>query len=485
MKTKLSEGWARISLRTKLTALSVAIIGVLLMVSSAGTLSVVKTYLQQNSDSILGSVAQTLKDEDPTQVGLRISARQLDLPRLPSDYFISFLDAQGNELIYIVSSAQTKASKPNLTRFTLPAVVNTQGLPFEVDARGIPVAGLASGKGWRMVAVPTTFYPGSLVVALPTGANNEILSQYRAIGTAFGFLLLIVSALSIWITITSALRPLKEVERTASAVSAGDISQRLPQRTGKTEVARINTALNSMLDSLELAFGQRGKALDQMRRFVSDASHELRTPLASVRGYAELYRMGALSKKKDLTDAMNRIESEAVRMTELVENLLVLARLDEKLELAKSPTDLVAITTEAAKGVTLNTGVKVTVSTLTGEPLKSFVANVDTSSIRQVIVNLLTNAARFSPKGKPVVTAFGVADGKSIIEVRDSGPGVPESLRDKIFERFYRADNSRNRETGGSGLGLAIAKAIVERHGGSIVANETPGGGATFRVELP
>ena len=485
MKTKLSEGWARISLRTKLTALSVAIIGVLLMVSSAGTLSVVKTYLQQNSDSILGSVAQTLKDEDPTQVGIRISARQLDLPRLPSDYFISFLDAQGNELIYIVSSAQTKASKPNLTRFTLPAVVNTQGLPFEVDARGIPVAGLASGKGWRMVAVPTTYYPGSLVVALPTGANNEILNQYRAIGTAFGFLLLIVSALSIWITITSALRPLKEVERTASAVSAGDISQRLPQRAGKTEVARINTALNSMLDSLELAFGQRGKALDQMRRFVSDASHELRTPLASVRGYAELYRMGALSKEKDLTDAMNRIEAEAVRMTELVENLLVLARLDEKLELAKSPTDLVAITNEAAKGVTLNTGVKVTVTTLAGEPLKSFVANVDTSSIRQVIVNLLTNAARFSPKGKPVVAAFGVADGKSVIEVRDSGPGVPENLRDKIFERFYRADNSRNRETGGSGLGLAIAKAIVERHGGSIVANETPGGGATFRVELP
>ena len=485
MKTKLSEGWARISLRTKLTALSVAIIGVLLMVSSAGTLSVVKTYLQQNSDSILGSVAQTLKDEDPTQVGIRISARQLDLPRLPSDYFISFLDAQGNELIYIVSSAQTKASKPNLTRFTLPAVVNTQGLPFEVDARGIPVAGLASGKGWRMVAVPTTYYPGSLVVALPTGANNEILNQYRAIGTAFGFLLLIVSALSIWITITSALRPLKEVERTASAVSAGDISQRLPQRAGKTEVARINTALNSMLDSLELAFGQRGKALDQMRRFVSDASHELRTPLASVRGYAELYRMGALSKKKDLTDAMNRIEAEAVRMTELVENLLVLARLDEKLELAKSPTDLVAITNEAAKGVTLNTGVKVTVTTLPGEPLKSFVANVDTSSIRQVIVNLLTTAARCSPKGKPVVAAFGVADGKSVIEVRDSGPGVPENLRDKIFERFYRADNSRNRETGGSGLGLAIAKAIVERHGGSIVANETPGGGATFRVELP
>jgi two-component system OmpR family sensor kinase len=240
-----------------------------------------------------------------------------------------------------------------------------------------------------------------------------------------------------------------------------------------------------MLDSLELAFGQRGKALDQMRRFISDASHELRTPLASVRGYAELYRMGALSKKKDLTDAMNRIESEAVRMTELVENLLVLARLDEKVEQSAESTDLVAMATEAAKDVSLSTGAKISITTLEGQPIKSLNAVVDPGSIRQVLINLLTNAARFSPKGKPVVAAFGTVGKTTVIEVRDAGPGVPEALRDKIFERFYRADNSRNRETGGSGLGLAIVKAIVERHGGSIVALETTGGGATFRVELP
>jgi two-component system OmpR family sensor kinase len=485
MKLKLAEGWARISLRSKLTALSVAIIGILLVVSSSGTLAVVKTYLQQNTDSLLTSTAHTLADEDPGQVALRISARQLDLPRLPSDYFISFLDANGTELIYIVSSAQTKATKPNLTRFTLDAVLHTKGYPFEVDSKGIPVAGLVNGAGWRMVAVPTTSYPGSLVVALPTDANNALLDQYRVIGASFGFLLLIVSALSIWLTITSALRPLKEVERTAAAVSAGDISQRLPQRPGKTEVARIHTALNSMLDSLELAFGQRGKALEQMRRFVSDASHELRTPLASVRGYAELYRMGALSKKQDLTDAMNRIESEAVRMTELVENLLVLARLDEKAEITKAPTDLVAMASEAGKDITLNTGVKVAVSDLEGKPIEALEAKVDAGSIRQVLINLLTNAARFSPKGKPVVAAFGKVGSTTVIEVRDQGIGIPENLRDKVFERFYRADNSRNRETGGSGLGLSIVKAIVERHGGTIVALETPGGGATIRVELP
>jgi two-component system OmpR family sensor kinase len=485
MNKKFADGWARISLRSKLTALSVAIIGILLMVSSTGTMSVLKTYLQQNTDTILSSTATSLRDEDPTQVALKITARQLELPRLPSDYFISFLDANGKELIYIVSSAQTKATKPNLTRFTLGAVLRTQGLPFEVDSKGIPVVGLANGNGWRMVAIATTNYPGSLVVALPTDANNALLDQYRAIGASFGFLLLIVSALSIWITITSALRPLKEVERTAAAVAAGDITLRLPERPGKTEVARIHSALNSMLDSIEYAFGQRGKALDQMRRFVSDASHELRTPLASVRGYAELYRMGALSKKQDLSDAMDRIEAEAVRMTELVENLLVLARLDEKVEISKSEVDVVAMANEAGKDIALNNGIKIRIIDLAGEPLKSLTLKADPSSIRQVLINLLANAARFTPKDKPVVAAFGKAGRKTIIEVRDQGPGIPENLRDKVFERFYRADNSRNRETGGSGLGLAIVKAIVERHGGTIVANETPGGGATFRVELP
>jgi len=163
----------------------------------------------------------------------------------------------------------------------------------------------------------------------------------------------------------------------------------------------------------------------------------------------------------------------------------VLARLDEKAEITKAPTDLVAMASEAGKDITLNTGVKVAVSDLEGKPIEALEAKVDAGSIRQVLINLLTNAARFSPKGKPVVAAFGKVGSTTVIEVRDQGIGIPENLRDKVFERFYRADNSRNRETGGSGLGLSIVKAIVERHGGTIVALETPGGGATIRVELP
>jgi two-component system OmpR family sensor kinase len=486
MKTKITEGWARISLRSKLTALSVALIGVLLMVSSAGTLSVVKTYLQQNSDSIIVDTARVLAAEDPVLVQAKLASRQLALPRLPSDFYISYLDSNGTELFHIISAANGNVRAPNLSLFTLDAVINTKGIPFEVDARGIPAVGLVDGRGWRMVAVPLSTYPGSLVVALPTEANNGILAQYRAIGAGFGFLLLIVSALSIWITITSALRPLKEVERTAAAVAGGDISQRLPNRPGKTEVARINSALNSMLDNIEEAFGQRGRALEQLRRFVSDASHELRTPLASVRGYAELYRMGALTKKKDLADAMARIESEATRMTDLVENLLALARIDEQSEISKSDVDLLPLVKEAGKDISINHGgIKIVAVDFGNQPISSFIAKVDAGSMRQVIINLLANAARFSPKSKPITVAFAQQGETSVIEVRDHGPGIPENLRDKVFERFYRADNSRNRETGGSGLGLAIVKAIVERHGGTIRVIETPGGGATFRIELP
>lgn len=486
MKTKITEGWARISLRSKLTALSVALIGVLLMVSSAGTLSVVKTYLQQNSDSIIVDTARVLAAEDPVLVQAKLASRQLALPRLPSDFYISYLDSNGTELFHIISAANGNVRAPNLSLFTLDAVINTKGIPFEVDARGIPAVGLVDGRGWRMVAVPLSTYPGSLVVALPTEANNGILAQYRAIGAGFGFLLLIVSALSIWITITSALRPLKEVERTAAAVAGGDISQRLPNRPGKTEVARINSALNSMLDNIEEAFGQRGRALEQLRRFVSDASHELRTPLASVRGYAELYRMGALTKKKDLADAMARIESEATRMTDLVENLLALARIDEQSEISKTDLDLVPLVKEAGKDISINHGgIKIVAVDFGNQPISSFIAKVDAGSMRQVIINLLTNAARFSPKSKPITVAFAQQGETSVIEVRDHGPGIPENLREKVFERFYRADNSRNRETGGSGLGLAIVKAIVERHGGTIRVIETPGGGATFRIELP
>jgi two-component system OmpR family sensor kinase len=488
MNRKLAESWARVSLRSKLTALSVAIIGILLVISSSGTVSLLATYLQRNTDAILLTSATALSDELPDQISTRVSTGQLVLPDLPSDYYIAYLNPDGSLQVSFFSGANRNRSFPNLSKFTIPEVLRINGMPFEIDKNGVPIQGVDDSRGWRIVAVPTTNFPGSLVIALPVGSNNALIAQYRNIGAGFGFLLLVLSALAIWFTITSALRPLKEVERTAELVAAGEIDRRLVERSPKTEVGRINKALNSMLESIQGALDSRSKALDQMRRFVSDASHELRTPLASVRGYAELYRMGALKGKKNLDDAMGRIEAEAVRMGGLVDSLLTLARLDESAQMNMAETNLVPIAIDAAKDASVaEFKRKISVTNFKGVALSDkdeVMAWVDAMAFRQVLTNLLANASRFSPKDGTVELLIGVQSHKTVIEVRDHGEGIPKQLREKVFERFFRADNSRNRETGGSGLGLSIVKTIIDRHRATIVAVETEGGGTTMRIEL-
>jgi two-component system OmpR family sensor kinase len=465
--------------------MSVALIGVLLVVSSVGTISLLRTYLQQNTDTLLTSTASTLAHENPVTLEARLATRQVVLPRLPSDYYIAFLDTDGTLLLGLVSSTNAKQDVPNLTNFTLPVVLETQGQPFEIKVAGR--SSEVSLGDWRMIALPLTALGGSVVVALPDSANAGLIQQYGAIGTGFGLLLLVVSAIAIWMTISSALRPLREVERTAEAVAAGDTSQRLIEHSPNTELGKLSTSLNTMLSSIDGAMSSRNKTLDQMRRFVADASHELRTPLVTLRGYAELYRMGALKDKADVADAMSRIESEAIRMSELVENLLALARMDETTPLAKTESNLTEVARVSISDAKVNAkSIDFRVTDLAGNDLSDDVYGlVDLSSFRQVLTNLLANATRFSPEGSSIEVAIGNTPTHTVLEVRDHGEGIPAPLREKVFERFYRADNSRNRETGGSGLGLSIVKTIVERHGGAIMALETDGGGATFRVELP
>ena len=487
MKEKLAALNDRISLRIKLTVMSVGLIGLLLVVSSFGTISLLRTYLQQNTDTLLTSTAASLADEDPLLLEARLATKQVTLPRLPSDYYIAYLDRSGSLLIGLVSSANAKNAVPNLNAFTLEAVLATEGRPFDIDVSS--KGGFRDLGNWRMVATPLTSVNGSLVIALPDMTNARLLAQYSAIGTGFGFFLLTLSGLAIWLTITSALRPLREVERTAAMVAAGDTSQRLVEADESTEIGRLNGSLNSMLDSIDSAMSSRNKALDQMKRFVADASHELRTPLVTLRGYAELYRIGALKKKADVDEAMTRIESESIRMTELVENLLALARMDETNPLAKVPANIVELAELSIRDASaIGSKNKTVLVTLDSKPLSegfALTAEVDSSGLRQVFTNLLVNASKFSNPEDQIEIALGSNDGRVIIEVRDHGDGVPKALREKIFERFYRADNSRNRETGGSGLGLSIVKTIVTRHGGDIKALETPGGGATFKVTLP
>ena len=491
MQSRIGKAWELVSLRSKLTGLSVALIGLLLLVSSFGTVTLLRAYLQQNTDNLISSAATLLSQENPSLIEPKILAKRLNLPRLPSDYMIAVLDPEGNTIYRIMASDSDEDDLPDLSLLNLAGTAATAGLPFDLDEHGgLGEVTIDEHDSWRVVAKPFRNYAATVVVALPNSANLELLRQYRAIGGGFGFLLLAISGLSIWLTIAQALRPLREVERTAKLVASGDLSQRLIERPGKTEIARLNRSLNSMLDSLEDSVSSRNKTVSQMRRFVADASHELRTPLVSVRGYAELYRKGALTKKSEVQEAMGRIEAEAIRMSSLVESLLTLARLDENQKLDAAPTDLAKLARDIiARDIQGKQKISLSLLTLGGAKVPadfSLSAEVNEGQIRQVLVNLIENAKRFSPDKGSIEIAIGQkTDDEITLEVVDHGEGIPKQLRDKVFERFYRADNSRNRDTGGTGLGLAIVKEIVSLHKGRIEVRETPGGGATFRIKLP
>jgi len=481
----LGRAWARISLRTRLTVISVGVITLLLGVSLLGTVSLLKTYLQQNTDSLLIQTASVLSAEDPTTIEDRLATKAITLPPLPSDYYIAFLDPNGRIYLGLVSSASQNTAVPNLEQFDVISVIATHGTPFTTE--------LSSTKNpnqepqqWRLVALPAPYQSGSVVVALPVNLNQAIVRQYQVIGFGFSGILLAISALALWLTISSALRPLREVSAAADAVRSGKIDRRLPEVSGKTEIALLNHSLNEMLGSIEGSIKARNATLDRMRQFVADASHELRTPLVTLRGYAELYRKGAFKSKAEVTDAMQRIESEAIRMSSLVESLLALARLDGDAKLQLVSEDLTEVSKSVVKNLSAaNPAARISVTDLDGKKLSSQLrATFDEPAMRQVLTNLLTNAINFAGE-KPIELAIGQGPEETIIEVRDHGEGIPKQIRSKIFERFYRSDNSRNRDTGGSGLGLAIVKGIVEGHNGAIVATETKGGGATFSIRIP
>jgi two-component system OmpR family sensor kinase len=478
--------WDRISLRTRLTALSVGIVALLLGVSLIGTVAVLKTYLQQNSDKQIAEVATLLASEDPISVKERIDSGKVAFPPLPGDYYIAFLDSFGRIWIGLVGSPIHQADVPNLSQFNLLAVEATLGKPFSADITQGDKENSGHPQEWRLIALPLESRSGSVVVGIPLESSHGIIVQYRSIAFGFSAALLALSGFALWLTISSALRPLREVSAAADAVRKGKFDRRLPVTQGKTEIAQLNHSLNEMLGSIEDSITSRNKTVSRMRQFVSDASHELRTPLVTLRGYAELYRKGAFKSKAQVDDAMSRIENEAIRMSTLVESLLALARLDEDVKLHLSRGDLRDLTANVVKNVSAGfNNAEIRLTDLSNKKLVEPVeANFDELAMIQVLTNLLSNACKFAGD-KPIEISLGNKDGVTILKVIDHGEGIPKQLRAKVFERFYRSDNSRNRDTGGSGLGLAIAKEIIDAHHGKIVAEETKYGGATFKITLP
>src|SRR6266540_3288312 len=294
-----------------------------------------------------------------------------------------------------------------------------------------------------------------------------------------GAVLAALAALGLWV-VRLGLRPLRAIEGTAEAYAAGDLSQRVEHADERTEVGRLGLALNAMLGQIEAAFKAREASEQKLRRFVADASHELRTPLAAVRAYAELFTRGAKQRPDDLARSMAGISRESERMSILVEDLLLLARLDEGRPLEQQPVQLHEVVSEAVE--TAHTVDPSRPISLDAEPL---VVLGDHDRLRQIVDNLLSNTRAHTPGDARVLVTVGREDGTAVIEVADEGPGMSEEELERVFERFYRADPTRARATGGVGLGLSIVAAVAEAHGGSVAARSEPGRGTTFRIVLP
>jgi two-component system OmpR family sensor kinase len=528
MQRRVAEWWNRISLRTKITGVTVLLLILGLTVAGVGTMTVLRNYLLAEEDSRIGGAMTALSQQEPL---CRESPS-------PNDFYIGIIDYNGN---LECDNRAPGQPRPKVSSLTLQEVSSLEG--------AVTVPSTTAGGQWRvitqLVMLPNDPDQYTAVVGLDLSATNSIVSRYAAIFLFFGLTVVILGGALTRLLVTSTFTPLRDTEATAARFAGGDFSQRMAGPTPNTEVGRLNRSLNAMLSRIDEAFADRARTIEQMRRFVGDASHELRTPLVSVRGYAELYRMGALTKPEDVAQAMERIEKEAIRMGLLVEDLLELARLDEAKPLqltevnlvpiaqdvaldamASAPdrvvtvveTDVVGVDTKPLEIIPVESAAPQRANLATGpiafagatlarlvarrsraqegevpvvkqSPPASMGAVVfaEENKIRQVLTNLMGNAMRFTPEGSPLEIGVGVDQrrGLALLSVIDHGEGIPEQIRGKIFQRFWRADTSRNRGTGGSGLGLAIVAAIIEAHQGTVEVLETPGGGATFRVALP
>ena len=340
------------------------------------------------------------------------------------------------------------------------------------------------GRDYRVLSVAARGAGGTNVVAIPLADVSQTLDRLLLVeGLVIAAVLLVLGLVARFV-VRVGLLPLERMGHTADAIAGGDLSHRVEPAEERTEVGRLGLALNAMLERLERAFAGQKASEERLRRFLADASHELRTPLQSIRGYAELFRIGAARKPGDVEKAMRRIEQESARMGVLVEDLLTLARLDETREGERRPLELTALARDAVDDARAIAPQRTIELRTDGAPA-GLSALGDPHAIAQVFANLLRNALVHTPDGTPIDVTLSRDGAVALLEVRDHGPGLPNGDPSALFERFWRAEGGRERGRAGAGLGLAIVAGVVERHGGRVEAANAPGGGAAFTVELP
>ncbi|WP_018720454.1 sensor histidine kinase [Salinispora fenicalii] len=503
-------GLRRIPLRVKLIAAVLTLVAVALLVISTLTTVFLRSYLINQVDE--GLKVTTGNVESRYQAGEFNASDRLTV--FPTDYLIVVTSARTG-LINGVGYDEDRFESRDLPAVPADAAgfKRLAGEPFTVRAEGNDVH-------WRM-----------LYTELPTGewlAVGQHLTEVDQavkrlvwidlmVGTS---VLLLLASIGAGI-VRASLKPLDEIEQTAAAIAGGDLTRRVPDPEAgspqpTSELGRLSRALNMMLTQIEAAFAARAasetaaraaeatardaaahaqasesrarRSEERMRQFVADASHELRTPLTTIRGFAELYRQGAARDPEQTGDLLRRIEDEAARMGLLVEDLLLLARLDRERPLSPAPVELPVLAADAvaaARAVAPDRRIELDIVAGSG-PL---VVYGDDARLRQVIGNLMTNALTHTPPGASVTLRLSSEPGQlAVVEVADTGPGLSGEQAERVFERFYRVDAARTRRAGGNtgtGLGLAIVAALVAAHQGTVEVAQTPGGGATFRVRLP
>ncbi|HEY8451678.1 MAG: HAMP domain-containing sensor histidine kinase [Micromonosporaceae bacterium] len=511
----------RLSLRTKLVATVVVLVIAAETGFGVATTVLMRDHLLDELDRELTETVERLSVTGFPNPSLP-SVGQADPPTvsqpLPSDYlvYVTSPAAQGfgvYEFLWYYDR-YTEQNLPRLPR-DLGEALRLSGEPVSVPAQDrssrwrmivtlLPTAGAQPGQPLRQDQVIMLVVAQNM--AGVDAALNQLIWTEVLVGAAVLGLVVVLGATGV----RRSLRPLLQMQRTAQAITGGDLSRRVPEPEGdrpRTELGRLARALNTMLEQIESAFAARARSEaaareaeararqseERMRQFVADASHELRTPLTSIRGFAELYRQGAVSSPEDTAALLGRIENEAARMGLLVEDLLLLARLDQQRPLDDEPVELAVVVSdsvEAARAVEPERPITVELPDGTAR----LVVRGDDARLRQVVGNLLSNALTHTPPGTPVSVRLYAENGLAVVEVADKGPGLAPEQAERVFERFYRADAARGRPArragaasmgGGTGLGLAIVAAITEAHGGSVQLDTEPGRGATFRVRLP
>jgi two-component system OmpR family sensor kinase len=472
------------SLRIRLLVVSLALLVAGLTAAGIVSYSSLSSFLHARTDtqldSAIGNVRHVLAALPAGE-----TIRRQDLGAAAPGLWVQLRDTNGTTLWEIQGYAWTANPLTPQMPATLPPL-------REVDDYLGPSALFStpalenSGVQFRMI-VSTTPTGQTVVVGASMQETARTLSRLVMVEVIGGALILLVAGLAgTWLT-RLGLRPLVKMEAAAESIAEENLAQRLPGDQSKTEIGRLAGVLNTMLSRLEAAFTERKeseerlrRSEERLRRFAADASHELRTPIAAVRAHAELYQRRG-DKAGNAALVMAKIEQEATRLTRLVDDLLLLARLDEGRPLAAQPVDLGALVVDAVDAArTLDPARTVSLSVDGSVEVRG-----DRDRLRQVMDNLLTNVRLHTPPGTPAMVSVVATNTEAVIGIADSGPGLSDDDRARVFERFYRADPSRARDSGGTGLGLSIVAAILTAHGGTVGVEPRPGGGTVFRARLP